>query len=457
MAYTPHTPEDRRAMLAALGLDDVEELFADIPAAVRLRRPLHLPPALSEPELLAHLGDLAERNAGARLVCFAGAGAYDHFVPSVVRSVVQRGEFLTSYTPYQPEVSQGTLQVIYEFQTAICELTGLDVANASLYDGASALAEAALVACAATGRDRVLAARSVNPRHREVLRTYARGQAIRVEEVELDARRGTVDLAALERALAAGEAPAAVAVQHPNYFGVLEPVTEVAALAHSAGALVVASVHPISLGLLAPPGEWGADLAVGEGQPLGTPLQFGGPYLGFLASRQSLLRRLPGRIAGRTADATGREGFVLTLQAREQHIRRARATSNICTNQALVALAATVYLAWAGPGGLRQVAELCLEKAHHASEGAAAAGFPPLFAGPFWAEWAVRSPLPAAEVRRRLAEVGYLVGPTLAEDFPELGEAFLISVTERRTRAELDGLCGALADLAGPAGGGSSW
>lgn len=445
--YLPHTEADRREMLAALGLDGVEGLFAGIPAEVRLNRPLDLPPGLSEPEAVARITALAARNAGpGRFACFLGGGAYDHHVPAAVGHLVSRGEFLTSYTPYQAEISQGTLQAIYEFQSMICALTGLDVANASVYDGASALAEAALMACRVTGRRRLLVSAAVHPAHRRVLKTYASGPALPVEEVP--ARGGATDPAALGAALARGEPAAAVIVQEPNHLGLLEPVEDLAATARAAGALFVTSVDPISLGILEPPGSYGADIAVGEGQPLGLGLGFGGPYLGFLAAREAFLRQLPGRIAGRTVDARGRRGFVLTLQAREQHIRREKATSNICSNQALMALAATVYLSLMGPEGLRCVADLCLEKAHYAAGRLTAVpGVSLAFDRPFFKEFALRLPRPAAAVLAGLAERGFLAGPDLAPLGPETAGCILVAVTEKRTRAEIDALAAALEEV----------
>lgn len=445
--YLPHTEADRREMLSALGLDGVDALFADIPAEVRLNRPLDLPPGLSEPEAVAWIGGLAARNAGpGRFTCFLGGGAYDHHVPAAVGHIVSRGEFLTSYTPYQAEISQGTLQAIYEYQSMICALTGMDAANASIYDGASALAEAALMACRVTGRRRLLVSTAVHPAHRRVLKTYASGPGLPLEEVP--ARGGATDPAALEAALALGEPPAAVIVQEPNYLGLLEPVEELAAAARAAGALFVAGVDPLSLGLLEPPAAYGADIAVGEGQPLGLGLNFGGPYLGFLAAREAFLRQIPGRIAGRTVDARGRRGFVLTLQAREQHIRREKATSNICSNQALMALAATVYLSLMGPDGLRRAAELCLEKAHYAADRLTAIpGVSLAFDRPFFKEFPLRLPRSAAAVQAGLRERGLLAGPDLSPLGPELADCLLVAVTEKRTRAEIDALAAALEEV----------
>lgn len=424
-------------MLSALGLTKPEDLFRDIPAGVRLSRPLRLAPGLTEMEVLGHLQGLAGANDGARHTCFLGGGAYDHYVPAAVPSLASRGEFATSYTPYQPEVSQGTLQAIYEFQSMVCALYGLDVANASVYDGATALGEAALLAARATGRRRLLVSRAMHPAHRQVLATYANGSGLLVDEIPVAG--GHTDLLALKERL--GADVAAVLLQEPNYFGLLEPVEGAGALAHEAGALYVVSADPLSLGLLNPPGSYGADVAVGEGQPLGVGLHFGGPYVGLLAVREALMRQVPGRIVGATVDDRGRRGFVLTLQAREQHIRRERATSNICTNQALVALRTTIYLSLLGREGLRQVATLCLEKAAYAARRLAAVpGYSLAFEGPFFREFVLRCPRPAEEVAAALAEEGFLVGPGLGRHHPELSDCLLVAVTEQRSRQEIDRL-----------------
>ena len=441
--YLAHTDADRRAMLEAIGVRDFEELFDQIPRELRLDRPLDLPPALSEPELLAHMERLAARNGhvGA-YTCFLGAGAYDHYVPALVDEIISRGEFYTSYTPYQPEVSQGNLQAIYEFQTMICELTGMDVANASMYDGASAAAEAALMAVNVTRRERIVVAGTVHPEYRQVIRTYTERQGLTVTEVPRDG--GGVDEEALARAV--GEDTACVILQVPNFFGIIERAPWVAQLAREAGALTVVVADPISLGVLKAPGSYGADIVVGEGQGLGNPLSFGGPHFGFLAARQAYIRRMPGRIAGATVDQQGRRGYVLTLQAREQHIRRERATSNICTNQALMALAATVYMTVLGKQGLRQVAELCLQKSHYLAERIAGLerfelAFPNR---PFFKEFVVRSRLPVDEVLAELRSRRILGGVPLGRFDPDLADCFMVAVTERRTREEMDHFIGCL-------------
>ncbi|MBW8885474.1 MAG: aminomethyl-transferring glycine dehydrogenase subunit GcvPA, partial [Planctomycetia bacterium] len=354
------------SMLQAIGVGSIDELFAGVPQDLRLKRPLDLPPALSEMELAQHLQALAAKNSHiGQKVCFLGGGAYDHFVPAVVDAIASRGEFYTSYTPYQPEVSQGNLQVMFEYQTLICQLTGMDVSNASLYDGGSAAAEGVLLAMSVTGRPRkVVVAESVHPHYREILKTYF--ASIGAELVTVSGASGSVKPADI--AAAVDSNTACVLLQHPNFFGCLEDVGAIARIAHDAGALLVQSFDPISLGLLKRPGDLGADVAVAEGQSLGTPLLYGGPYLGIMACKEQFVRRLPGRIAGQTVDRRGRRCWVLTLQTREQHIRREKATSNICTNQGLFALRAAIYLAQMGPQGLRETAELCLRKAHYAKE-----------------------------------------------------------------------------------------
>jgi glycine dehydrogenase subunit 1 len=446
--YLPNTEADRRAMLAELGLDSVEDLFRDIPEKVRFRGRLDLPPALSEPELLAHMKALAGRNADAsEWVLFLGGGAYDHFIPSVVGHVIGRSEFYTAYTPYQAEVSQGVLQSIYEYQSLITRLTGMDVANASMYDGASAMAEAALIACAATRRKKVVVPSTVSPEYRETILTYTAGQKIEVAVAPYDAETGTADLSELEKLV--DDDTAAVLLQHPNYFGCLEDPGEVSRLAHGVRALFVVGVDPVSLGVLKPPGEYGADIALGEGQPLGNPLSFGGPYLGFFAATEKLIRRMPGRIAGATVDKDGDRGFVLTFQTREQHIRREKATSNICSNEALNALAAAVYLTAMGREGLVEVAKLCLHKARYARERLSALpGFRTPFGAPFFKEFVVSGPRPLEDLNRSLASRRMLVGPDLGRHYPELEGSFLVAVTEKRTRAEIDGLADGLGGVA---------
>ncbi|MFQ6015962.1 MAG: aminomethyl-transferring glycine dehydrogenase subunit GcvPA [Anaerolineae bacterium] len=440
MNYIPNTDRDRKLMLKVIGVDSVEELFADIPQEKRFPN-LDLPEPLSEMEVARLINQMAERNADlGHHPCFLGAGAYHHFIPAVVGHLLSRGEFYTAYTPYQPEVSQGTLTAIYEYQTMVCQLTGMDVANASMYDGASALAEAALMAARITRRDKVVVSSAVHPEYRDVVRTYTQGIGLEIKEAGY--RRedsGQTDLDQVGELV--DEETACFMVQHPNFFGCLENLAGAVEIAHQKGALVAVCVDPIALGMLKPPGDYGADIVVGEGQGLGTPLSFGGPYLGLLACRQEYVRQLPGRIAGMTTDTEGRRGFVLTLQPREQHIRREKATSNICTNQALVALAATIYLGAMGKRGMRQVAELCYHKAHYAAERIAALdGFQLLFQAPFFKEFAVRTPQPPNEVNARLLQQGVIGGYDLSRTYPELGDAILFCVTEMNPRDEIDKL-----------------
>lgn len=445
MAYFFNTPEDQRAMLQAIGVASLDQLFDLVPSEARLNRPLQLPPALSELELAQHLSQLAGQNVHAgQKVCFLGGGSYDHFVPAVVDAIASRGEFYTSYTPYQPEVAQGNLQVMFEYQTLICQLTGMDVSNASLYDGGSAAAEAVLMCMSVTKRDRkVVTSASVNPEYRQILQTYF--ASLGTELVEVGAAGGTTDLRQLEAAV--DQNTACVLMQHPNFLGCLEDTEAIAKIAHSAGALLVASFDPISLGLLKRPGDYGADVAVAEGQTLGTPMQFGGPYLGIMASRTDFVRRLPGRIAGETTDRRGKRCFVLTLQTREQHIRREKATSNICTNQGLFALRAAVYLASMGPHGLRATAELCVQKADHASRQISrGARCRRAFEAPVFKEFVVRDS--KGQVGNLLADAaaaGILAGIPLGTWYPEWDDCFLVAVTEKRTQAEIDRLARCLA------------
>lgn len=450
MAYFYNTPEDVAAMLAGIGVTSVDELFAALPEEARLGRPLALPPALSELELTSHLQQLASRNDDVRRkVCFLGGGAYDHFIPAVVDHLAQRGEFYTSYTPYQPEVSQGTLQAMFEYQTLICQLTGMDVSNASLYDGGSAAAEAVLLAMSVTSRPgKVVVAESVHPHYRQTLSTYLAN--VGVELVTVRAPRGWVEPAAV--AAAVDRQTACVLVQHPNFFGCLEEVAALAEVAHQAGALLVQVFDPISLGLLKRPAELGADVAVAEGQPLGLPLGYGGPYLGIMACKEAFVRRMPGRIAGQTVDRHGRRCWVLTLQTREQHIRREKATSNVCTNQGLMALRAAIYLALVGPQGLREVAELCLRKAAYARQQLVGGRLSCPFDRPCFKEFVLRDREgKVPELLAHAHQAGFLAGLPLGRWYPELGDCFLVAVTEKRTRAEIDALAEVCAGRGGAA------
>ena len=443
MTYSPHTDADRAAMLAAVGVNSIDDLFADIPASVRPAR-FDLPPPLTEQEVRAEMTRLAGRNRIPE-VSFLGAGAYRRLIPAVVDEVVARAEFATAYTPYQPEVSQGTLQSIYEFQSLVCELTGMEVASASHYDGATATAEGALMACRLTGRDRVAVSRAVHPQVRRVLETYCSGPGIEVVEVDADLDEGgsgQTDLAAVGRVV--DGSVACLIVQQPNVFGVLEPMAALADAAHAVGAQFVTLVDPTSLAVLEAPGRYGADIVTAEGQPLGIPLAFGGPYLGIMAARMSAVRQLPGRLVGATHDATGRRGYVLTLQAREQHIRREKAASNICTNQALCALAATAYLSAVGPDGLREVAERSAGQARHLVAVLEQAGRATRrFGAPYFNEVAVRVP-DAARRHAVLADQGILAGLVLESEYPELTDTLLLAATELTTDDDIARLLHAL-------------
>jgi glycine dehydrogenase subunit 1 len=441
--YTSATDADRAAMLEEIGVDDVEQLFDAIPEDLRLDRPLGPDAGLSESECFDHLAGLAERNAHAdRELCFIGAGMYDHYVPAIVDAITQRSEFLTPYTPYQPEVSQGGLQVMFEFQTAISELTALPVANASLYEGPSSVASAAYLAIGATkGRRKLVVSRGLHPHSRATLRTYARGFGAEVVEVGL--ADGLTDAAALEEEV--DDETAAVFLQNPGFLGGIEDLAALAAVAKDAGALAVASVDPISLGVLRPPGECGIDVALGEGQPLGGRLDFGGPSFGFFAATEEHLRRMPGRIAGETTDVDGRRGFVLALQTREQHIRREKATHNICTSQALNALAGVVYLSWLGRRGFVELGELLARRTAYARRRLAGIeGVELLHDGPAFREFALSLDAPVQQVLDLLSEEGIAAGYPLGRDYPEHENGLLVAITERRSKEEIDRLADSL-------------
>lgn len=441
--YISITEAERAEMLAAIGVEQVADLFADVPEALRFPE-LNLPPALSEIELRRELGGMSNQNANATShSIFLGAGAYNHFVPSAVDQILRRSEFYTAYTPYQPEISQGTLQAIFEYQSLICAITGMDVANASHYDGATALAEAAIMAVNSTrNRRTVLVAPSVNPQYRAVLRTYLQGTGIRVRGDE------NPDATVAEVLAQADNTTAAVLMQSPDFFGTLHDLKPLAEQAHAAGALLVAHFDPIALGLFQSPAEAGADIATAEGQPLGIGLNYGGPYLGMFACSEKLVRKLPGRLAGATLDVDGQLAYVLTLQAREQHIRRENATSNICTNQGLMALAAAVHLSLLGRQGLRKVAELCFHRAHYAAaELGKLPGFRVDERGDFFKEFVLHCPRPVAEINAALREHGIVGGYDLGQDYPHLANAMLLCVTEMNSRAEIDALVDALGSL----------
>ena len=440
--YTSATGADREQMLAEIGVDSIADLFADLPAGVRLDRPLELPDGMTEQAVYERLAELAARNTSAEHeITFLGAGMYDHYVPAIVDSITQRSEFLTPYTPYQPEISQGTLQAMFEFQTSISELTGLPVASAGLYEGPSSVAAAAYLARGATGRSKFLVSRGLHPHSRESLETYSAGYGTTAQDLPLAA--GVTDLAALEAAV--DDDTAAVFLQQPNFIGSIEDLGVLAPVAKRTGALLVVAVDALTLGVLRPPGEFGADVAVGEGQPLGNRLDFGGPSVGFFAAREEHIRRMPGRIAGETTDVDGRRGFVLTLQTREQHIRREKATSNICTSQQLNALAATIYLSWLGRAGIVEIGELMAQRTAYARERLAAiGGIEPLHSQPVVREFAVRLDAPVDAVLRRCAAEGINAGYPLGADYPEWEDGLLIAITERRTRAHIDLLADAL-------------
>ncbi|MFU8793750.1 MAG: aminomethyl-transferring glycine dehydrogenase subunit GcvPA [Dethiobacteria bacterium] len=440
--YLPLTDEDRHKMLATIGADTVEDLFSDIPDAVRLKGELNLPPAMSELEMLRHLDALAAKNKHfLNCVSFMGAGIYDHFIPSVIKHVTSRSEFYTSYTPYQPEVSQGVLQSIFEYQTMICQLTGMDVSNASMYDGGTAVTEGAVMGCGATRRSRVLVSQSVSPYYRAVIKNYFHSRGLTLDEIPL--KDGCTDRGKLEEML--DDDVATVVMQQPNFFGMVENMSGIADLVHSRKALLLVSADPISLALLQTPAEYGADIVVGEGQCLGVPASFGGPVLGIMAAREKFVRQMPGRIVGETVDSEGNRGFVLTLQTREQHIRREKAASNICSNEALVALAASVYLATMGPQGMREVAEQCLQKANYAKEKITSLnGYSLAFPGINFKEFAVTVPGDPAVLNRKLLEKNILGGVELGPLYPGFKNTMLFAFTEKRTREEIDTLVGEL-------------
>ncbi len=449
MSYIVNTPDDRRAMLAAIGAESTADLFQNIPAELRLGRPLAVPEALTEIELTRRARELAGRNVSAAdTVCFLGGGAYDHFIPAVVDAVAGRSEFYTAYTPYQAEASQGSLQAFFEFQTLVCQLTGMDVSNASLYEGGTAVVEAVFMATTATGRQgKVLVAESVHPEYRRTLSTYLANLEPRVET--LPAPDGFLDPDDLKKAI--DDRTACVVVQHPNFFGGLEEVEALAAAAHARGALFVVSYDPISLGLLKRPGQYGADVAVAEGQCLGNPLAYGGPNLGLLSCREQFVRKMPGRLVGQTVDRNGKRCWVLTMQTREQHIRREKATSNICTNQGLMALKAAVYLAALGPRGLRDTAELCTRKAHYAAETLTKIpGVRLRFSRPFFKEFTLQAPAAVPGLLEALLADGFHAGLHLGRWLPGLDDCFTLAVTEKRTRAEIDGLTAGVAKALAP-------
>jgi glycine dehydrogenase subunit 1 len=445
MEYIPNTKEEQRQMLKVIGVETIEDLLGDIPSEIRLTRGLQLPPPLSEPELKTEMLRLSERNADLlHHTSFLGAGAYDHYVPSAVGHLAFRSEFYTAYTPYQAEMSQGLLQTIYEFQTMIGDLTGMEVANASLYDGGSALAEAAMMAVKVTQRKTILISSTIHPSYRAVLKTYLSGTSVKITELPYE--NGATDLVAAGKRL--GEEVACVLIQTPNFFGCLEPVEGLAQEAQRHGALLGVSVDPIGLGLLKSPGEAGADIVIGEGQGMGCGLNFGGPYLGFFATKKEYVRQMPGRVVGATVDTKGRRGYCLTLQTREQHIKRERATSNICTNEALSALSATIYLSMMGRQGLREVGRLCLQKTHYLKHRLCEIkGFEMAFARPFFKEFVVKTPVPPARLNKKLFRHKIIGGLDLGDVDRKLKNHWLVCVTEKRTKDEMDRFVAAVREI----------
>jgi glycine dehydrogenase subunit 1 len=457
MRYLPKSPADREEMLEAIGVASIDDLFETIPAEYRLKRDLDIPRQHAESEVLDRFrafaaglasgdaGELAQRPAAKLAASFLGAGAYRHYRPVIIDSLVQRGEFLTSYTPYQPEIAQGTLQAMFEFQTMICELTGMEIANASMYDGSTGCAESVMMAVRVTGRDGCVVARTVHPEYREVLRTTVQHQQIPVDECGYDAKTGRVDMSALEAAIS--DETACVVIQSPNFFGAIEDVAAIAELVHSKGALLIVCIaEAVSLGAVKPPTE--ADVVAMEAQSFGVPVGFGGPYCGVIACKEKFLRQMPGRLVGETKDLDGKRGFVLTLSTREQHIRREKATSNICTNQALVALMVTIFLTVYGKQGLRELAEQNLAKAAYLRDALAKAGAKPLFSAPSFNEFAVALPGSAEDGNGKLLEENIVGGLALARWYPELGEgASLWCATELTTKAQMDAAAGVLAGV----------
>ena len=437
--YILNTPEDVQQMLATIGVTSIEELFSPIPSELRLNRPLEIPPGLSEIELTQHLTRLANNNqAAGDGICFLGGGSYDHFIPAVVDAIASRSEFYTAYTPYQPEASQGSLQAFFEYQTLICQLTGMEVANASLYEGGSSVAEAVIMAISyQERRGDVLIAESVHPEYRKVLETYLKNLQCRL--VTIPTPEGFLDPDDLQKVIT--PETLCVIVQSPNFFGALEEVEAITKIAHQNRAWSILSFDPISLGILKGPGAYGVDVAVAEGQSLGTPMGYGGPYLGIMACQYAYVRKIPGRLVGETVDRNGKRCWVLTLQTREQHIRREKATSNICTNQGLFALRAAVYLTALGPQGLRETAELCLQKSTYAAKTLSEIpGVQLRFNCPYFKEFAIQLPKPVTPLLEQLRQKNYHAGLDLARWYPELKNTLLVAVTEKRTREEIDGL-----------------
>lgn len=441
--YLPMTEQDQKEMLSSIGVEKVEELFSDIPESVRFKGQYNIKPAKSESALLKELSNLANKNADLkRHTSFLGAGVYDHYQPIIVDHVISRSEFYTAYTPYQPEISQGELQAIFEFQTMICELTGMDVANSSMYDGGTALAEAAMLAAGQTRRKKILLSSTVHPEARDVVKTYAKGQ--RVDVIEIPYQDGVTDIAALKELIS--DDIAGVIVQYPNFFGRIEPLKEMEEIIHSTKSMFIVSSNPLALAALTPPGKLGADIVTGDAQPFGIPTSFGGPHCGYFAVTNKLLRKVPGRLVGQTVDEDGKRGFVLTLQAREQHIRREKATSNICSNQALNALAASVAMTALGKKGTKQMAVQNIQKAHYAKQILKQKGLEIVFDGPSFNEFIVKLPASYQEVNNKLFEKQIIGGYDLGQTYPELKDHMLVAVTELRTKEEIDAFANELGD-----------
>ncbi|OEH92875.1 aminomethyl-transferring glycine dehydrogenase subunit GcvPA [Bacillus solimangrovi] len=442
--YLPMTEEDQKQMLDVIGVDSIDELFEDIPEEVRFNRELKIKEAVREPELLEELSTLASKNINTKdYVSFLGAGVYDHYIPSVVDHVISRSEFYTAYTPYQPEISQGELQAIFEFQTMISELTGMDVANSSMYDGGTSLAEAAMLSAAHTRKKKIFVSESVHPMTRDVLQTYAEGQ--RLDVVEIPSKDGIVDIEELDNLMTSEVA--CVMVQYPNFFGRIEPLKEIEEIVHREKSMFVVSSNPLSLGMLTPPGEFGADIVVGDTQVFGIPAQYGGPHCGYFATTKKLMRKVPGRLVGQTTDEDGQRGFVLTLQAREQHIRRDKATSNICSNQALNALASSVAMSAIGKEGLIEMATQNFHKAHYAKQACEKYGIKVMFDGAMFNEFVVECQIPVSRVNELLLEKGIIGGYDLGKVNPEYNRYMLVAVTELRTKEEIDSFVKELGDI----------
>ncbi|PLT34732.1 aminomethyl-transferring glycine dehydrogenase subunit GcvPA [Bacillus sp. V5-8f] len=441
--YLPMTEQDKQEMLDAIGVASADELFKDIPESVRFKGEYNIKRAKSESSLVKELSQMAAKNANTKsYASFLGAGVYDHYTPIIVDHVISRSEFYTAYTPYQPEISQGELQAIFEFQTMICELTGMDVANSSMYDGGTALAEAAMLSTGQTRRKKILVSAAVHPESRDVIKTYAKGQY--VEVIEIPHTDGVTDIDALKKLIS--DDIAGVIVQYPNFFGRIEPLKEFEEIVHSQKAMFIVSSNPLALGALTPPGKLGADIVAGDAQPFGIPAAFGGPHCGYFAVTNKLMRKVPGRLVGQTVDENGQRGFVLTLQAREQHIRRDKATSNICSNQALNALAASVAMTALGKTGVREMAVQNIQKAHYAKQALKAKDLEVVFDGPSFNEFVVKLPVPYKEVNERLFQKGIIGGFHLGTVYPELKDHMLVAVTELRSKDEIDTLVEELGD-----------